>query len=335
MADTANYDPTPWAVGGGAQHSANVGRLLAYAAGGGREGIIGPKDLEVRELSVPGSQVRIYPGAAFILNRATGITYESYAGRLPVEDRVDIAPTDGSGPRSDLIVARVENPFLSGEPWADPPDPVTGRYIYSRVIPGVPSTTKYAWQVSSSSSMIALARVTLPASTGTVLQSHITDLRQLAQVLREREQNVAQPVGTDALSEASPGKTWPAALVTPTTVPLWATRCLVHAQVAGATMDAGNFQGQARVNLGGTVAAGVITGGVNTQSTALDFNAATTIRPDVHAGGTIAIPAAMRGTTVTIQVQAWKTSGSVNLVSNPFTSCWLDLEYTASPDTNV
>jgi hypothetical protein len=321
-------------VGGGAKHSTNIARLLAYAAFAGREGIITPKDLEVRALAVPGPQIRVFPGGASILNRAANIRQEAYVGRLPIEDVKDVTATGGTG-RSDLVVARVENPWIESEPWDEPVDPEVGPYIFSRIIEGVPATTKTAKQLGLPDSMIELARLDIPVSTGTIQQAHIVDLRKLCQVLREREQNIAQPTGNDTLFEASPGRTWPAAIVSPTTVPEWATRCLVHGQVAGATMAAGNFTGYARVNLGGTVASGVITGGVATQSVALDFNAATTVRVDVHAGGSIAIPASMRGQSVTIQIQAWKTGGSVNLVSNPTTTAWLDLEYSATPETNV
>ena len=92
-----NWDKAPWAIGGeGIEHSANVARLLAYAAAGGIEGIIGTLDLEVRPLAVPGGSVRVAPGACFILNRNPTGAYDMDAGRLPVE-HLRVAPYVNAG----------------------------------------------------------------------------------------------------------------------------------------------------------------------------------------------------------------------------------------------
>lgn len=333
------WDPVPWFVGGGAQHTTNVARLVSYATFGGQEGIVGPKDLEVRELAVPGTKVRVFPGACAILNRAAGIKYEEYVGRLPIEDTVDIAATGAGGSRTDLIVARVENPFVGGEPWDDPAEPTVGPYIFTRVIPGVPSGIKSVKELGLGYSAIALAKVTLPPSTGTVQQSHITDLRRMAPILRQREQNIVQPSSQDTLFETT-YLVWPWQLSTPTTVPEWATHVYVHASITGLAYGPGTARGDARVDFGGVPGAigePLTTPGVKSQVTVFEETAAAANRATLHVGGLLAIPAAMRGNTVKVQVEARKyTSGSTtNLIADVFSTGWIDLDYTASPEPNV
>lgn len=333
------WDAVPWMVGGGAEHSTNISRVLPYAAFGGREGIIGAYDLEVRPLAVPGGSVRIVPGAASILNRAAGIQYEAYVGRLPVEDTVAIAPTGAGGPRTDLIVARVENPFIDSEPWDEPADPRFGPYIFTRVIPNVPSGIKSVRELGLGYSALTLAKVTLPASTATVLQSHITDLRVMSQVLREREQNIIQPTGDASLFQTL-YTVWPWELVTTTNVPEWATHVYVHATVSGPRMPIGGFRGDGRIDFGGTPGTPgnpISVPGVKSEVTVFDVSTDTTMRVQgIHFGGRIAIPVAKRGTTQKVMLEARKYSSStVNIVSDAYTSCWIDLEYTASPSLNV
>src|SRR4051812_43725829 len=135
------WDSVPWAVGGGAQHSSEVARLVTYIATGGQQGILNSTDLAVLPLLVPGAGVRVEPGAAVIVNKALNALNDSYVARLPSEDVVTTNANGGAALRSDLVVARVENPFISGEPWALPSDVTVGPYIFTRVIQGVPANT--------------------------------------------------------------------------------------------------------------------------------------------------------------------------------------------------
>jgi hypothetical protein len=321
------WDPVPWFVDQPAEHSAGVARLLAYVAARGREGIITPTDLEVRELATPGTSVRVYPGACAILNRAVGVTSEAYLGRNLSADVVPIAATSGSGPRTDLIVARVENPFPTGEPWPDPADPAAGPYIKTAVISGVPPTTTTVKQLALGYSAIPLARVTLPASTGTVLQSHITDLRYMADVQTDSDQYVIQQAGQDTLLETVL-TVWPGAMNVPVFVPEWATSANLHCVVAGAYYGPGNVRGDIRIDLGG----------LKTQSTVYDVDSAALSRADVHAGGKVTIPAAMRGTTVNVFTEARKyTTPGINtsLVSEDSTTCVMNIQWRADRASNV
>jgi len=177
------WDSVPWFVGGGAHHSPEVARLLAYAATSGAAGIVGPADLKVVPLATPGSSVRVLSGACLIPNQAAGGDQQTYVGRNPSEDVVSIAATGSGAGRSDLIVARVEDPFMPGESWSDPDDVTVGPYIFTRVIPNVaPGTT----EVPSGMSGIPLARIDIPANTATITAGMIRDLRKIALPRRQR-----------------------------------------------------------------------------------------------------------------------------------------------------
>src|SRR5690606_29700444 len=128
------WDAVPWFVGGGAEHSPEVARLLAYAATGGAEGIVLPTDLRVAPLSAPGSGVRVLPGAAPVRTRASGGALQTYVARLPVANTVSISATGSGAGRSDLIVARIEDPYVAGTPYQEPENPASGPYVFTRVI---------------------------------------------------------------------------------------------------------------------------------------------------------------------------------------------------------
>ncbi len=175
-------DSVPWFVGGGAQHSPEVARLLAFAATNGAEGVVLPGNLKVVATGTPSAQVQVRPGAGVILNRAVGGDLQTYMARNPTATTVSVAATSSSGARSDLIVLQVEDPFMSGEPWQDPADVTVGPYVFVRVIPNVPNTTTRLQDVSGyeGRSAITLARIDIPVSTATITNAMITDLRSVA-----------------------------------------------------------------------------------------------------------------------------------------------------------
>ena len=230
------WDSVPWFIGGGAQHSPEVARLLSFAATSGAQGIVSAPDLKVTPTAVPGGGVVVAPGAALILNRATGGASQTYVARLPIAETALVAPTSSAGRRSDLIVAQIEDPFMAGEPWQDPADPKVGPYIFTRVIPNVPAGTTRLQDVPgyAGRSAITLARVDLPASTGTVTAAMITDLRKLAQPRSARQVWSAggHYQGGSDLTATSGRQTWPNATYT-VDVPEWATWVHVTLTLAG------------------------------------------------------------------------------------------------------
>lgn len=227
------WDSVPWFTEGGAVHSSEVARLLAYAAFGGAEGVVGSGDLRVRALSSPGAEVQVLPGACAITNRAAGAAYQAYAGRLPTADSARIAAT-GVSARSDLIVARVENPYSYGETWPDPTNPEAGPYIFTRVISNVPKTTTRVSQVRPSDSAITLARIDLPANTSSVTQAMITDLREMVSPRRDRRIYTAHVPALSSLTyNDEKWHVWPGDAQWDIDVPPWATRMKIVTTLAG------------------------------------------------------------------------------------------------------
>lgn len=334
------WDSVPWFIEGGAEHSPQVARLLSYAAFGGREGIIGPRDLEVRALSVPGTSIRVFPGACSILNRATGATYEAYVGRQPSLGTVAIAPTDASGGRSDLIVALVKNPWLPGEPWPDPSDVKNGPYIDTAVISGVGGNVHDLQAVRPGWSAITLARIDIPVSTGTITQAMITDLRYMSQVRSSREMLIASPTNSTSLTSTSfvdfPNT---ASCRLTIDVPEWATHAKIRAIVGGIKFGGSgsgpggngwNCVGDLRIQFGGgsQISYGQFTSYNLSNEGGVD-------RTTMMAGApTLGVPKGDRGLSTTIRLEGRRTSGNTPLVFDSAGMMSLEVEWVQQPEAN-
>lgn len=300
------WDSVPWLIGGGAEHSPEVARLLAYAATAGSEGIVEPGDLKVSALTVPGASVNVSPGAALIRNRASGGAQQTYVARNPTRDTAAVAST-GSSKRSDLIVAQIEDPYLAGEPWQDPANPKVGPYVFTRVIPNVPAGTTRLQDVAAYAgrSAVTLARVDIPANTAAITNAMIVDLRDVAQPKNREEAWVTNgPAGYGNVFETQDG-VWKtlATLTTTATIPEWATRALVRSSVSGLGVFGGEWRGHARVTI--TTSAGSVSTrefaiaenatGVPSPGTRLSLPFTDFVRPlTAHAGKTATVKIEIR-----------------------------------------
>lgn len=252
------FEGVPWFIGGGAKVSRRVARVLAYSAFGGNEGVAGPNDLKVvATAGTADMNVHIGTGAFGVLNRSTGVQNEAYAGRATQVSDLLIPPT-GTGARSDLIVARIEDPEFP--PWSAY-DPVNqadmvanGPYAFPRRISGVASNVISAAQLGLNQSMIALARLDIPAgTTGAITPDMIKDLRQLiAPKTVEFNQVQSTPPNTNPnylLVTDTNWTNWPTNSFR-VTVPVWATHALIEVWLNQVQIDGGgNFNG--RINIGG------------------------------------------------------------------------------------
>jgi hypothetical protein len=303
-----SWDSVPWFVGGGAEHSPEVARLLAFAAIGGAEGVVGVGDLKVVPFDVPGGGVLVSAGAGLILNRATGGDSQTYVARNPTADTAQIAQTGSSSGRSDLIVAQIEDPNMAGEPWSTPADPKVGPYIFTRVIPNVPAGTKRLQDVPGygGRSAITLARVDLPASTGTVTAAMITDLRTVARPRQTRVIDAVTPSVTGrAFLQTTADTLWPDRAVT-VDVPTWATKIVATGVLSGALQFYGSADLTAKLRLGS--GSGAVT--APDLNVVLEADASDKQRTSLSYVLTATIPAAMRGTTQPIGLYA-RRNGSV------------------------
>lgn len=318
-----SFDPVPYFVGGGAQHSPEVMRTLAYAALAGAEGITGPTDLKVVPLATPGTSVRALPGSVAVLNRSTGGSQQTYAGRNGTEDVVAVAPTGSAGGRSDLVVARVEDPFMAGNQWPAPTDPTTGPYIFTRIIPNVPAGTTRLQDIAAyaGQSAATLARIDIPANTGTITAAMIKDLRRMANPHNARTLDAFIGTGGDLTSAVE--VVWPtnATLVD---VPPWATRLRGVINIMGMVQSGGNVSAELRARIGSS-------GDYTVGATSVfdnDTAATTAERQALAFPIDVAIPANKRGKPQPVAILARRTAGPGKITARGGTTVTFDFYFT-------
>lgn len=313
-------DSTPWFVGGGAEHSPEVARGLAFAATRGAEGISGITDLKVQAQSVPNGTVRVIPGSGLLLNRYAGGSSQTYSLRNATATDITITATGSGGGRTDMIVARVLDPQYEG---SVPSDPTNFQYARLAVIQGVSASAKTAKELNLGYPAIALARITLPASTGTVTAGMITDLRRVAQPRRERAMVTIFPAVSLGMPTAA-YSAWPISTSQRpiVAVPDWATKVDIVAHVSGVKytkVSAKDSIAGVRTGFGSSTPAenGIII--QDAEDTGGRYNY-TWI-------GTHAVDSSMRGTDQYINLQAVRSAGNGLWVADYQTSIVIDWEF--------
>lgn len=335
------WDGVPWAIGGGqAEHSANIGRNLAHAAFNGREGVVSPTDLEVRELPVPGSFIRVYPGTCAIKSRGVGAQDEMYVGRLITEDVLPVVSTNAGAGRSDLVVAIVKDPYLPGSSWDVPATPKVGPYVATMLITNVPATTTNVSDLGLGYSAVALARIDIPPSTGTITQAMITDLRELSRHESARSLNLVVPTAAATLN-SSTYTNWPPQSNTILDVPSWATHVKVLANLGGVGFGAAGTNGGAGWNVAGDLRIQIGSNATDTNySPATHYNISNdggADRATMLCGAVnLSIPKTLRGKpNIGIRVEGRKSSGNTSLVVDTKSIVAIDVEFTTKRESNI
>jgi len=227
------WEGVPWMVDGG-EHSAEVGRLLAYIASQGGEGIVAPTDCAVIPSAIPDGNVHVTTGGVVALNRFPGGNTQSYVMRNIGDAVIAMTPQGSGGERFDLVCVIVEDPEYPGQP--DPVDEATGPYVRLKVYEDVDEATKFLWEVDPDQTGYALARVKFDASDGTVMAADITDLREMVAPRRHEFLRVVNGEGAP-LTPLPAGSTLtdPAPPNAPFDVlfPHWATHMIVECDWAG------------------------------------------------------------------------------------------------------
>ena len=315
----------PYLVGGGFQHSAEIMRAALAASTSGAEGIVLPGDFRVGPLPVPGTSVVVDPSNALIRNSYGGGGAQTYAVRAPQQTELPIQATGSAGGRTDLIVARIDDPTYAGTAF----DPETFEAAKFEVVRGVPANTRTAKQLNLGYPAVEIARVTLPASTGTVTSKMITDLRRVALPRRERGLLTVYPAGSvkagTAHAAAPVYNSWPFRPEERPTlyVPEWATQIQVVVNVSGAYYVKGS---SAESVLGLRTGFGSLgsQNGIAVETT--------TGRHHYSIVGTHAIPASRRGTEQLLNVQAQQTQGDGKFWGDYQTSVGIDYEFSEVAD---
>jgi hypothetical protein len=319
----------PWMIQGGL-HSAASGRRVLYKATGGAEGIAGIGDLRVHQAAVANGTVLVEPGGAVMVSRYPGVKGQSYDGQVTATEVVAIAPNGGGSTRYDLIIARIDDWNYAGQqatPASLPTDTVPAFKITK--IQGVASTVKTAKELNLGYPAIALARVALPAATGSVTDAMITPLREVAVPRRLRNIRTVGVTGGTSDDLDISGEYWPNAVAGSIEIPEWATRARIVAQWFGIKVPSGSTRtGQLWVRL----AAGTPSM-INTQTSGYDLTGiANASRQAFGAADDVAIPVAIRGTSVGLAAVGSITGGAGGyLGADGLSSCVIDVEFLEAP----
>ncbi len=299
----------------GATHSAQQFRLLVRDLARDAEGITRGTDLKVTQRSTPGAGVTVADGSAVIKGRVN--TYQGhYAACNTGAFDVDIASTGGS-PRSDMLVLRVEDPDYEGSV-----NPATGDVAYFQVISNVSSS---ATTIPDSRTAIPLARIDIPASTSTITNAMITDLRSLANPRRFRDQFVHSPASAStAINNSNSVYSYfstEAGWTIP--VPSWASTAIVTIDIAQLKYTTAAFYGVLRATFGASL---------TLQAVTLDDNQTSTRRATMFVSDKLTIPDAYRGTSQLLRPQAAGATGNTGTVQVDGSSTLrYDIEFIEAP----
>jgi hypothetical protein len=310
------FTNTVWAIDE-VEMPGQLWRLMLQSSTRSATGIVDSTDLAVTAQSTPASSVAVAPGACVALGSESA-NQGSYYGYNVGSVNVAITPTGSSGGRHDLLVAQVKDSTFPGTPWqsTDPPWSL-------QVISGVAAGTT---AVPAGITAVPLARIDIPASTSAITQAMITDLRQMLSPRQLRTVLAATPSSSGDSLAATSFATWPPAATWQLPIPSWAGLVTATAIVSGAKCSVGAVFGQIRWNIGGIVSVGA--GYDLTVPSGANYDRFTAI--DAHQA---VIPANIRGTTVTAQLQGERSGGTtgIDLVADTYTSISLDVEFTEAP----
>ncbi|MFE9642117.1 hypothetical protein ACFYOC_24140 [Nocardiopsis alba] len=323
-----------WAVQGQTT-SARLARMMLQAATGADEGVLTSTDLACLALDVPAGEVTLNPGSVVIVGKEQP-GQGSYQGAIYSLESVSINPTGSASGRSDLIVIQAEDPTVDGTPWNH--DPASEPVMYARVLEGVtPGTTTVPEGISA----IPIARIDIPASTGTITQEYIHDLRRVV-LAREKVELRVQRGGTQSNGEwdeagniVSPdSERWPQH-DWPVVIPEWATQVQIIAHWSNVYLEP-------RTPTGSNDARGSLfvgfSGGptfLSTTPSAYNFNqtsATNGYRCSSSNFDQISIPREMRGRSVQVRMYVEGTPGQAGrLVADNWANFSVEMRFLEYP----
>lgn len=308
--------PRPILVNG-ATHSAQQFRMLVRDLANGAEGITQGDDLKVTQRATPGGGVLVADGSAVVRGRANTFQGSYAACNIGAVD-VPIAATGAGVTRSDMVILRVEDPEYEGTL-----NPATDQIAYFQVISGVSSS---ATTIPDGRTGIPLARIDIPASTSTITDAMITDLRSCANPRRRRSVFTQSPTAlSTAIGSSTTYSYFSTAAGWNIAIPDWATKLIVKIDVSPIRYDLGNFWGQISATYGASLA---------TQAITLDDNQGTgTRRIPAIIADTLTIPASYRGTTQLLRVRAaaLSTGQTGRIYVDSGTTLVADMQFEESP----
>lgn len=307
-------------IDGARVHGETLRRAL-YASSNGATGVTRAGDLQVVPLSTPGGAVWIGPGGGVIATRFTDADPgQSYAVSNDAALQLTIPANNTSSPVTRHVILRVTDPQYAGE--SVPSDPAAAVYTVAEAVTALPNGKPY----------LHLATITLPANTGTVQASHITDRRRLANPRSERVLKSIPVTTADPLDSTADFEQWPDQAIWPIYVPEWATEVKVVGTWYNVASMPGTNISELAVLLGWNRPDSRRT---NSTHMVLGYStsegSAEQRRQTVGVSDTIAVPAGWRGQTITVMSNGKKVQGSVNLIADAWASVALDLQFVEAP----
>ncbi|MER6092458.1 hypothetical protein [Streptomyces bluensis] len=307
-------EATPMAVTGG-EHSAQMFRMMIRDLARGNQGITEGTHLKISALSTPGAGVQVADGSGVIKGVYSPVQGHYSAYNIGT-DTVPIGSTGGTS-RSDMVILRVQDPDYEGS--RDPSD-----CAFFDVVTNVSSS---ATTVPSGYSAIPLARIDIPASTATITNAMITDLRKVANPRRDRilyPYYAADPL-VEIFGTSETWQTFPNLTMANIAIPTWAATAKVVYTISGLRYASGNVWGNFRFMLGTYEA---------TQWVGIDDNQGTAARRGtVQMVETIDLTttsgAAMRGTTQAFKSRMRTRSANAGRIGVDATTTFnIDVEFT-------
>ncbi|MFD9056211.1 hypothetical protein ACFWCM_12925 [Streptomyces albidoflavus] len=312
--------PTPIATTG-ATHTAQQFRMMIKDLARDSQGVTTGLDLKVSALATPGAGVQISDGSATIAGKVSPVQGHYNAYNIGV-DSVEISATGGTG-RSDMVILRVEDPEYEGTR-----NPATDPVVFWQVIPNVSSS---ATTVPAGYSAIPLARIDIPASTATITNAMITDLRRVTNPRRERilEAYYAQNPLVEISGTSETWRTFPNLTMKTFAVPAWAATAKIMFTAGGIRLIDGNVFGGFRFMLGTLEAAEWVSIDDN-QGTPLRRLGAMMMVETINLATTAG--AAMRGTSQPFRSRMRTRAANDGKIGvDGATSFAIDVEFTEGP----
>lgn len=313
-----------WAVDGG-RVPASVARMLAWAATNGSNGVVQATDLAVTALPVPDGAVNVAPGGALMVNRFGGRAQaQTYVTANDATIQVTIPPTS-STPRTDYLILRVDDWHFDSS--QQPDNPLDAPYCS---LQRVTSLTGIAYPY------VALAKITIPASTGTITPAMITDLRQVANPRTKRVLRPNALIWTEKetlANSTAQGEYWPnKGGGQEVVIPEWATRVKIRADWLSVLIPAGDVRGRLWVSFGDWDGK---SWGKSSQEFAFDNVAgASPNRQNFAVVDEMPIPANLRGRSVHFQAWARKTHSTGPIIDGD-SGFVLDLTFEEVADSST
>lgn len=301
------FENTAFAIDG-TMLSSSLARRATFAGVNGAEGVVQSADLKVTQLAVPGVGILVGPGVGLVSNKYLDTPNESYVVSNPESHTVPSIemPASNPSPKSYIVAVVVGDPEFSqvGHPWMGSDDPPIGEELtfeYVRVT--LIEVSAGVTTLPADYPALVLARLDIPASTTTITDAMITDLRSLAQP-RQWSEIFISPVGTwsviNNMSDGAVYADWGTAQYSPSvTVPTWAKRAIIRTSINMVEVV------DSSVNIGAVVRTHI--GALTTPQTNIDIASGSgQYRFDIDNDADIDV-SSIAGTTVALKVQAFQS----------------------------